>query len=1112
MNTLRDMFDSLKNNDRGIYFIKGDKEESYLSYKKLYDNSSSILAKLQEHGLKSNQELVFQIDDEEEFISTFWACVLGGIIAVPIPVCKNSQDINRLKNVVTKLNNPVIYVGENQKEYLIDLIKQESQEVLHLIEERMFLLKNYDKVKKFDLPKITPEDTVMIQFSSGSTGEPKGVELSSSNILSYTSATYVAINGPSVKRSLSWMPLTHNFGLIGLHITSLIFGIDQYIMPTKLFLVNPLLWMIKASEKKISLTASPNFGYMHFLRAFGKTNGLELDLSSIDVILNGAEPVNHDICKKFIEVLSNYGLSENSIIPAYGMAEATLGITISTMKEKYNNYDLDRNFLTIGKKIKEVTDINDNNKISLVEAGKVLDNCTLRICDDLGKKLPEDTVGHIQIKGPSVMKGYYNDKVRTEKAFTKDSWLITGDVGFLRDNKLVITGRAKEIIFINGKNYYPSDFERVLENLKEPLITTVSVVGKFNDEIQTEEVLVFIETKEETKKYGDVISKIKKQINLYMGIDVKNIIFLDEMPRTSGGKIQRFKLLEMFNTGSIKPYILKDISKENIDIIDIIVPKEIEDEVECIVMDVLYEILSIKYISQNDNLIEIGMDSLRAGMIISELNKRLQVNLEIKTLFKHKTIKGVINEIRRMDKTKYKSIEKTKKLQYYPLSSQQKRLYTLNRIDPNGTSYNISAGIHLYGEIDIEKFIDVFNIIVSRHEALRTSFKLIDGTPSQIINDKVKFNVNYQKLSREDAENYKKNFISPFNLEKAPLMKITLVKIEDVKEYLLLLDMHHIISDGTSMGLIVKEFCSLYEGLELPKTKLQYRDYTMWQNKEMKDNGYEVQKNYWKNILSDELPLLEMPLDYERGTVQSFEGEQVKVNVGTKLAESLYDIALENEMTLYMVLIGAYSVLLSKYTMQEDILIGSPISGRSHPDFDSTVGMFVNTFVLRAKPASDMSFIDFLKEIKEKTFEAYENQDYQFEWILKDISYRKKAGRNPLFDVMFNMQNMYIPEIKLKNLRCVPCELENKTTKFDLSLAVNEKERDIILSFIYCTKLFKSETIEKLSEHFINLLNCVTKDINIKINEITILSDEELKKYKVIDKKNKDEIKLDFNF
>ncbi|MBA4538661.1 amino acid adenylation domain-containing protein [Bacillus aquiflavi] len=465
-------------------------------------------------------------------------------------------------------------------------------------------------------------------------------------------------------------------------------------------------------------------------------------------------------------------------------------------------------------------------------------------------------------------------------------------------------------------------------------------------------------------------------------------------------------------------------------------------------------------------------------LITSELKQKIK-------LYKEKIIIALKNE-------KNNGIPKAKlaKNNCYTLSMAQKRMFILSKLETKGITYNIPLVMKMKGYFDLCLFENAFKTLIDRHEGLRTSFVMLDGEPVQKVADEVTFNIIYSELGEENISERVAQFIRPFDLEKAPLLRVEIVRVNE-KEHLMMFDMHHIISDGVSMNILMKELADLCAKKELPPLNIQYKDYSEWQKEYYKGEKIKKQEEYWLKVFEDEIPVLNMPTDYPRPQMQSNEGDRIGFEIDRELTEELKSFATENGVTMYMLLLAAYTALLSKYTGQEDIIVGSPIAGRSHEDLKNIIGMFVNTLAMRNFPKGDSSFIDYLKQVKDNTLNAYENQDYQFDALVEKLALKRDISRSPLFDTMFSVQKLDDKEFDIEGLKFEPYDIDFHIAKFDLSLSAIEYIDHLKFDLEYCTKLFKKETIGRLADHFINVLKEIVNNPTQKLNEINIISEEE---------------------
>ncbi len=553
-------------------------------------------------------------------------------------------------------------------------------------------------------------------------------------------------------------------------------------------------------------------------------------------------------------------------------------------------------------------------------------------------------------------------------------------------------------------------------------------------------------------------------------------IKLEKMPLTPNGKIDTKAFPE--------PDITIDAKVEYAAPINFI---------EKTLISIWQNVLGVERIGINDNFFELGGNSLNAINIITKIHKQLELEVKLTEIFKHPVLIELAKCIKYLDKNIYTEILPVEEKEYYEVSSAQKRLYVLSQLDPKSINYNIPGAMVIEGKLDVEKFEDSFVKLINRHEALRTSFDLIDGQPVQKINSYITFNIPVVKTEESKIKEVISGCLKPFDLAQAPLLGVELLKIDDDK-HIMLFNAHHIIFDAISMSILTKEVAYLYEGKKLSDLKIQYKDFSAWNNELLKSDKIKKQKEYWVNRFSGVIPVLSIPTDYERPSVQSFDGDRITFKTDKDMQHGLNSIAQFVDATLYMVLLAAYNILLYKYTGQEDIIIGSPVAGRNHSDLEGIFGMFVNTLAIRNYPAEDKTFIEFLLQVKENCLGAFENQDYQFEELVEKLDIKRDLSRNPLFDTMFTLQNTGNIKINISDLKFTQYNFEYNMSKFDITLTAIENSEGISFDIEYCTKLFKKDTIERFVEHFINVLKAILENHSVRISEIDILTSNEKEK------------------
>lgn len=505
------------------------------------------------------------------------------------------------------------------------------------------------------------------------------------------------------------------------------------------------------------------------------------------------------------------------------------------------------------------------------------------------------------------------------------------------------------------------------------------------------------------------------------------------------------------------------------------------------------QILGFKELNIDDDFYELGGDSIIALQIVNSINNSLDRNLQVSELLRFSTIRKLADFIGEKDKPdpvaepKMNLIVPLEKQSAYPLSSAQQRIYLIEQFGNTGTSYNLPAVLIIEGSLDHGKLRNCFEALIQRHEPLRTSFEMRETQPVQVIHSKVDFQIELHEAREAELNGIIQQFIRKFDLSKAPLFRVGLVKLATEK-HALLFDPHHIITDGTSTNVIVQELIDLYEGKDLPDLRVQYKDFAHWQNN---STSLEQEEEYWINQFKGEIPVLNLPLDYPRPAIQEFTGSRFTFRLNADLTQSLQKTASEHGATLYMVLLAAYNILLARYTGQEDVVVGTVVSGRNHLDLERMVGIFINTLPIRNYPQKEMTFKEFLGKVKENTLQAFENQKYPYERLIDKLNVKRDLSRNPLFDVLFVMQNMAIPAMKAGGLNFTKYDFEIGTTIYDIFLQAVEDNGCINLVYDFSTKLFKRETMARMNSHLINILEQITAKTEIKLSEIDITPSDE---------------------
>ena len=632
--TLVETLQQQASSDRTITYIEAKDKEVCITYADLYERALHKLHALQQRGLTPGDECIIFLRNNEYFIDIYWACILGGIIPVPIAVGISDEHRSKLFKIFEKLERPYLYTTEDNVERIQQYAEDNNlSNAYKTIKEKTLLVAKTTAKEKGDIHQAAPDDLAFIQFSSGSTSDPKGVMLTHKNIMTNLNAIGEGAHYTDQDISFSWMPLTHDMGLIGFHLNMIAYNMSQCLMATDLFSRRPLLWLEKVSEKKSTVLCSPNFGYKHFLKSLSKKTLDNVDLSSVRLIYNGAEPISIDLCDTFLNTMKDYGLKRETMFTVYGMAEATLAVSFPVAGEEYRAVHVDRHQLNMGEKIKFINETSQDG-LSFAIVGKPVLDCKVRIADK-ENVFSDEKVGSIQISGPNVTQGYYKNEEANHATITSDGWLDTGDLGFIHNGELIITGRAKDIIFANGLNYYPHDLEDLLLSIESLELGKVVVYGVWNEKLQRDELIVFILYRADIKDFIDIAKQASRVLNEQSGLEIDHVIPVKRIPKTTSGKVQRRLLGDAYANADYAD-ILNEInllkqSQETV-VDEKLTPLQQELKTIC------DSVIENSTLGVNDNFFESGISSLTLAEIHQQIDDRYPDKVDVVDLFEYQTI------------------------------------------------------------------------------------------------------------------------------------------------------------------------------------------------------------------------------------------------------------------------------------------------------------------------------------------------------------------------------------------------------------------------------------------------------------------------------------------
>ncbi|MCL1809130.1 MAG: AMP-binding protein [Clostridiales bacterium] len=534
MKTLTEMIMKASDASWGFtYFEQG--QESRLGGAQFREQALRHLKYMRLHGADENSVIIIQIENDLKFLTVFWACILGGMKIALLPHAKNQHAGSANQYIMASFGKPFVCISKEERTKE-DFCMQFGCPPQIVIDVRNSYVD--DSTGDVAIYEAKKDDVAVIQFSSGSTSAPKGICTTHENIVETAVSLNEVLDISSQDKSFSWLPLNHNLALLGVHMTGTYTGGEQYYMSVYEFLANPLKWMQYISDKAVTVTASPNFGYKHFLSFYEKcAKKPDWDLSGLKLLINGAEPISYELSELFLSSLSRHGLRDSVIFAGYGLSETTVCVCGSQFGSKLKKVGLSRDKMNIGDEV----EIDDNGAV-FVSVGKPLRCNDIRITGNDGRLLGQGTIGNIEVRGKNVMNSYFNDAKKTEEAFTPDGWLKTGDVGVIINELVYVTGRSKDIIFIAGKNYFPNDFEKLIEDEFPELKNKIAVCGIHSKTIETEQIALFVETGNEELNQ-ELMKEVRQFFSKTTQLQINRVTPVGELPRTPNGKLQRYKLL-----------------------------------------------------------------------------------------------------------------------------------------------------------------------------------------------------------------------------------------------------------------------------------------------------------------------------------------------------------------------------------------------------------------------------------------------------------------------------------------------------------------------------------------------------------------------------------------
>jgi acyl-CoA synthetase (AMP-forming)/AMP-acid ligase II/aryl carrier-like protein len=635
--TLTELMVASRGFKRSIRYVESESSERTVSFGELHERALGILFHLQKLGAKPGDKIIIYLANNEQFLDGFWAGIVGGIAPVPVALGISDEHKHKLLRIAKKLGNPYIYTDRKTLERIGAFAGPAGEQAtFDALKTRAFFAESVDDISRpGKAHDARPDDTAFIQFSSGSTSEPKGVVLTHRNLLTNVAGAGIAGGWTENDVCVSWMPLTHDMGLIGMHIMMYAHRIAHALIPTEVFVRRPLLWLQTCANHRATITSSPNFGFRHYLKVLGDRE-VTVDLSAMRQMFNGAEPISVELAGEFMDRLAPAKLRRTAMYPVYGLAEATLGVSFPQPHgQPYESLTVDRHTLTVGGEAVAVPPAH-RDAAAFMSVGQPIPYCKLRIADDADAELPPGRVGHIHIAGDNVTRGYYENPEANAATFTADGWLKTGDLGMIVNGNLYITGRAKEIIFVNGQNYYPHDIESIAQRADGLELGKVVAAGVRPKGASTDELIVFVLHRSDMQDFLPTTTQVARLVNEHTGLEVAHVVPIKRVPKTTSGKIQRHLLEKEYEDGAFAAE-LAELAALRAKLEAAGGTRATSTQIEAQIKAICDAALE-RNIDVNDNLFEIGASSLKLIEIHEQIDRLYPGLVDLTEMFDYPTI------------------------------------------------------------------------------------------------------------------------------------------------------------------------------------------------------------------------------------------------------------------------------------------------------------------------------------------------------------------------------------------------------------------------------------------------------------------------------------------
>ncbi len=1084
-------------------------EPTHVTYEALDGRARQLAAGLHAGGVQPGDRALLLYAPGPDYLLAFFGCLYAGVVAVPVyppDLQRWERGVERLRAVARDAEPHCVLTTADITALARDLLAQQAPELGRI---EWMSTDALPAQEHGTLPELAPDSLAFLQYTSGSTSDPRGVRLTHANLLHNLGLIGDFFDLDARSKGVIWLPPYHDMGLIGGVLGPVHGGFPVTLLSPMAFLTDPMRWLRTLSEAGATASGGPNFAFELCARRATPENTHGLDLSRWQVAFCGAEPIRPSTLERFAEVFAPFGFRHDSFYPCYGLAEATLIATGGRRGAPPVVRKFARDELAAGKAVPAA------DGRTLVGCGTGAPDQQLRVVDpDTRLPVPDGTVGEVWLSGPSVASGYWKPGEADRDTFAArlagadadaTDWLRTGDLAFVDAGEVFVTGRRKDLIVVRGRNHYPQDLELSSENshpgLRRGGAAAFAVQG---DGTEAVVIVQEVDRRYDGADWDELATAVRRAVAADNDLAVQDVVLVaaGAVPKTSSGKVQRRACRAAFLDGKLTRLGAAPHAAAPAGVSGQHTPQTWRALPAGSVGEALQERIRALLAARTGTAVPseavdvplpaLGVDSLGAVELTQELRTETGTDLSVSAVLGG-TVASLAAEIADRMRTGSPAGPDTNAQQVRagtPMTAGQQALWFLQQLEPESTAYLIARAVRLDGALDVEALRAAFGLLSSRHEALRTCFPLEGDQPVARVRDEAAPDFDSRDATGLSADALAAELswaaTEPFDLADGPLLRVRLLRTAP-DSHLMVLTVHHLVVDLWSLSVLVAELQECYraaraDGADPLPPAPAFSDFARWQELRADDPSRERDWRYWREKLAAPLPELSLPVPVTPGASRA---AAANFALDGALAARVRRYAAESGTTVFTVLLAAYTALLHRLTGQDDLVVGTPVATREWPGSPDFVGYAVNSVAIRSDLTGGPSFTDLVAQTAGTLGAALDHRDLPFPALVEQLQPHRTIGRFPVFQTMFVLQNLRAAQqnsltafavdapdaaLEFDGLRAGAVPLPAVDSQFDLSLVL-APDADALLGRIeYDPSRVDTQVAQAVGERYATLL------------------------------------------